>query len=101
MTPEAPRILTGETVQLTAVLVDAAGGEVEVIRDGRCIAVLGRSEGFGEIALLHEVPRTATVKARSDVLLYALERETFSMALTGHAPTASVAEAIAVDRETG
>jgi uncharacterized protein YjdB len=29
VTPEAPRILTGETVQLTAVLVDAAGGEVE------------------------------------------------------------------------
>jgi MFS family permease len=76
-----------------------ASGEVEIVRDGECAAVLGRGEGFGEIALLHDVPRTATVKARSDVLLYALGREPFSVALTGHAPTASMAEAIADERE--
>jgi hypothetical protein len=76
-----------------------ASGEVEIVRDGECAAVLGRGEGFGEIALLHDVPRTATVKARSDVLLYALGREPFSVALTGHAPTASMAEAIADERD--
>jgi MFS family permease len=75
-----------------------SSGEVEVIKHGRVIAVLGRGEGFGEIALLDDVPRTATVKARSDVLLYTLEREPFAVALTGHAPTASVAHAIADQR---
>ncbi len=75
-----------------------ASGDVEVVKHGHVIAVLGRGEGFGEIALLHGVARTATVRARTDVLLYALDREPFAVALTGHAPTASVASAIADER---
>ena len=47
-----------------------ASGDVEVIKHGQVIAVLGRGEGFGEIALLHGVTRTATVKARTDGILF-------------------------------
>ena len=69
-------------------------GEVTVASDGRPAATLGHGDYFGEIALLREVPRTATVTARTDVELLALERDVFIAAVTGHAPSADAADAV-------
>jgi hypothetical protein len=68
-----------------------ADGEVAVTRAGRRAAVLGRGDGFGEIALIEDVPRTATVTATRDTALYLLEKDEFLLAVTGHAPVARAA----------
>jgi hypothetical protein len=68
-----------------------ADGEVQIVRDGRLAATRTRGDGFGEIALLYDVPRTATAVALTDTLLYALDRETFLVAVTGHTSTQRVA----------
>jgi CRP-like cAMP-binding protein len=52
-------------------------GQVEVVEDGRTVTVLGPGSFFGEVALLLDVPRTATVRARTPVRAFRLEREGF------------------------
>jgi len=68
-------------------------GEVEIL--GR---TFGPGEGFGEIALLRDVPRTAAVTAISDVSLVALERDVFVTAVTGHGPANATAEELVAER---
>jgi len=64
-----------------------AAGELDVEQDGRFLRRCGRGDGVGEIALLREVPRTATVTAHTDATVYRLNRELFLTAVLGHAPT--------------
>ena len=75
-----------------------ADGEVEVIVDGALARTLHRGDGFGEIALTHGVPRTATVRARTAVQLYAVEREDFVAALSQHLPAQAHAHGLSAER---
>jgi MFS family permease len=71
-----------------------ASGEVVVATQGSVLAELGPGSFFGEIALLRDVPRTATVTATTELELLALERDIFIGAVTGHAPTADAVGAL-------
>ena len=66
-----------------------ASGSVRVVQDGytlRDMAAVG--DGFGEIALLHGVRRTASVTTLEDSELLVIDRATFLDAVTGHAGSA-------------
>ena len=67
-------------------------GTVVISNQGRWVAQLGAGDYFGEIALLREVPRTATATAETDVRLHALERHVFLPAVTGHHDVQEMAE---------
>jgi MFS family permease len=73
-------------------------GEVEVSVDGRAAATLGQGDYFGEIALLRDVPRTATVTARRETMLLALDRDEFVSAVTGHPASREAADAVVAAR---
>ena len=73
-------------------------GRVEVRVDGRPVREEGPGESFGEIALLRNVPRTATVIALDEVALVALERRIFLEAITGQPASSAIADATVDDR---
>jgi MFS family permease len=89
-----------------AVTQGAAADRFYVIRSGRAAVEvdgvetgsLGPGDFFGEIALLHDVPRTATVRALDTLELYALERTEFLAAVTGYAPSRAAADAVVATR---
>jgi MFS family permease len=72
-------------------------GELEIEAAGRR-STAHRADYFGEIALLRDVPRTATVRASVDSELYALQRDDFLAAVTGHAAAHAAGQAVAEER---
>jgi MFS family permease len=70
-------------------------GTVEVISDGFHVTDLGPGSLVGEIALLRDVPRTATVRVADPAVLYALDRDEFLRIVTGDVAVAGQAGAIA------
>jgi CRP-like cAMP-binding protein len=78
-----------------------AEGTVEVSEYGRAIAELGPGGYFGEIALIRDVARTATVTTATQTVLYALDRDDFLAAVTSHAPSAEAAEEVVSSRLAG
>jgi len=56
-------------------------GEAEVVRGGHTVATVGPGQYFGELALLDQAPRNATVTARTPMTLLRLRRREFSAVL--------------------
>ena len=84
--PEGEAIIReGEPGDLFYVVAD---GEVEVTVGGALVKRLGRGDCFGEIALIRNAPRMATVTARSDCRLDALDKNSFVTVVTGHSLSA-------------
>jgi MFS family permease len=73
-------------------------GEAEVIGDGRLIGTMGPGDGFGEIALLHDTVRTMTVRARTPLGLYTLDRRHFVPAVSGYQSSVREAHTMMDDR---
>jgi CRP-like cAMP-binding protein/Zn-dependent protease len=56
-----------------------ASGRADVVRDDEVVGAVSKGMYFGEVALLRDVPRTATVVARTAMRLFALDRDGFEL----------------------
>jgi MFS family permease len=71
-----------------------ADGELAVTREGQFRQTVSRGDGFGEIALIRDIPRQASVRAVTDALLFTLTKETFVQTVTGHAAASTATTGI-------
>ena len=85
-------ITAGEPGDLWYVIVT---GRAEVTVNGAVSGTLGPGDSFGEIALLHDVPRTATVRALEPTELVTIERDPFLEAMTGQPRSRAIATEVA------
>lgn len=82
----------GETGDSFHVVVD---GSADVLVDGEQVARLRPGDGFGEIALLRDVPRTATVVAQAPLHTVAVDRASFQTFVAGHPSSATAVGSLA------
>jgi MFS family permease len=73
-------------------------GRAQVLVDGDPVAVLERGDGFGEVALLRDVPRIATVRATEELRLRMLDRDDFLAVVTGDPRCEAAADEVVVTR---
>lgn len=62
-----------------------ARGDVDIIVDGKNVNVLGRGSFFGEVSLIKEQPRNATVRSKSNAICFVLAKEDFQSVLNASA----------------
>jgi hypothetical protein len=77
-------------------LIDA--GDVEISQGDRVLGTGGAGLGVGEIALINDVPRTASVRATTPVAAFRMDRGAFLEAVTGHAQSYLAARTLAAER---
>ena len=75
-----------------------AEGEFDVTCSRGDFPPIGEGDVFGEIALLRDVPRTATVSARTDAVVLALDRDSFLTAVSGHRFSERTVDSLASER---
>ena len=63
-------------------LVDS--GKAEVLKDGKHIRFYDQGGSFGELALMYNAPRAATVVARTPLVVWALDQMTFKAIILSH-----------------
>ncbi len=71
---------------------------MQVAVDARTVCVQGPGELFGEIALLRDIPSTATIMALEDCRLLALDRVPFLAVITGRPASHAAAAAVVEER---
>jgi len=69
-------------------------GEFDAQVDGKSVRTMGPGESFGEIAMLRDTERTATVQARADGVVMVLGRDSFMEGVAADPASMVVAEAI-------
>ncbi len=67
-------------------------GRAEVILDGRPVRALESGDCFGEIALVRDCRRTASIRATSELALCSLNRMAFVTAVAGYSHTGRVVD---------
>ncbi len=73
-------------------------GHARITRDGEVVAELGPGSGFGEIALLRNVPRTATATAAGELRTFVVTRPDFTTFVAGHPAAAAAVASVAQER---